>query len=85
MADNSGPPPSRIHFLNFVKKRLAPAYDLTPCAGLSGEHACMVNGKGRDITDDDLIAAAATCGIAGSKVRTVIAGVGSALKKAQLL
>ena len=43
--------------------RLAPAYDLTPCTGLNGEHTAMVNGKGRDITDDDLIAAAATVGV----------------------
>ena len=42
----------------------------------------MVNGKGRNITDADLIAAAATCGITESKVRTMIAEVGSALKKA---
>ena len=64
--------------------RLAPAYDLTPCAGLNGEHTCMVNGKGRGITDDDLIAAAATCGIAGSKVRAMITEVGPAMKKALL-
>ena len=64
--------------------RLAPAYDLTPCVGLNGEHTCMVNGKGRDITDDDLIAAAATCGIAGNKVRAMIAEAGPAMKKALL-
>ena len=62
--------------------RLAPAYDLTPCAGLNGEHTAMVNGKGRDITDADLIAASATCGVAESKVRTMLAEVESALKKA---
>ena len=61
--------------------RLAPAYDLTPCSGVNGEHTCMVNGKGRDITDADLIAAAATCGIAGSKVRNLIAEVEAALNR----
>ena len=30
---------------------------------LNGEHTAMVNGKGRDITDADLIAEAATCGV----------------------
>ena len=41
----------------------------------------MVNGKGRDITDADLIAAAATCGVAESKVRAMIAEVEAALKR----
>lgn len=62
--------------------RLAPAYDLTPCTGLNGEHTAMVNGKGRNITDDDLISAAATCGVIAGKVRAMIAEVESALKKA---
>ena len=64
--------------------RLSPAYDLTPCAGLNGEHTCMVNGKGRDITDADLIAEAATCGVPESKVRTMIAEVNVALKQHRL-
>ena len=59
--------------------RLAPAYDLTPCAWLNGEHTAMVNGKGRDITDADLIATAATCGIPESKVRAMIAEVEAAI------
>ena len=59
---------------------LAPAYELTPCAGLNGEHTAMVNGKGRDITDADLIATAATCGVPESKVRTMIAEVEAAIK-----
>jgi len=54
------------------KWRLAPAYDLTPSTGLNGEHTTMVNGKGRDITDVDLIAAAATCGVSKNKVMQMI-------------
>ncbi len=42
---------------------------------LNGEHTAMVNGKGRDITDADLIATAATCGIPESKIRAMIAEV----------
>ncbi len=38
--------------------KFAPAYDLTPSAGFNGEHSAMVNGKGKDITDADLIQAA---------------------------
>ena len=34
---------------------------------LNGEHTAMVNGKGRDITDADLIATAATYGVPESK------------------
>ena len=41
----------------------------------------MVNGKGRDITDADLIAEAATCGVPEIKVLTMIAEVEAAMKK----
>lgn len=60
--------------------RLAPAYDLTPSAGINGEQTAMVNGKGRDITDDDLIAAAKVVDIPASAVRSIINTVESALK-----
>ena len=61
--------------------RLAPAYDLTPSTGLNGEHTAMVNGKGRNITDDDLIAAAATCGVSKSKTKQTIREVEAAIEK----
>ena len=61
--------------------RPAPAYDLTPCAGLNGEHTAMVNGKGRDITDADQIATTATCGVSESKVRTMIVEVEEGLQE----
>ena len=61
--------------------RLAPAYDLTPSTGLNGEHTTMVNGKGRDITDADLIAAAATCGVSKSKTKQTIREVEAAIEK----
>lgn len=38
--------------------KFAPAYDLTPSVGFNGEHSAMVNGKGKDILDSDLIQAA---------------------------
>ncbi len=60
--------------------RLAPAYDLTPSAGINGEQTAMVNGKGRNITDDDLIAAAKVADIPASAVRNIINTVESALK-----
>ena len=65
--------------------RLAPAYDLTSCGGLNGEHTAMINGKGRDITDADLIAEAATCGVSEIKVRIMIAEVEAVMGKDLLL
>ena len=59
--------------------RLAPAYDITPSAGLNGEHTAMVHGKGTGITDADLIAAAATCGVARNRTEQMIGEVNAAL------
>ncbi len=59
--------------------RMAPAYDLTPSQGIMGEQTCMVNGKGRDITDDDLIRAVAPVSLAAGKLREMIAQVEAAL------
>ena len=47
---------------------------------LNGEHTPMVNGKGRNITDADLIATAATCGVPESKVQTMISTIEAAMK-----
>jgi serine/threonine-protein kinase HipA len=52
--------------------KMAPAYDLTPSAGWSGEHAATVNGKGRDITDADLAATAAVADVSSSLAREAI-------------
>ena len=35
--------------------RLSPAYDLTPGKTYYGEHTTSVNGKGKNITDDDML------------------------------
>jgi len=59
--------------------RLAPAYDLTPSAGINGEQTSMVNGKGTGITDDDLIATAKTAGISERKTRKMIQAVNDAV------
>lgn len=59
--------------------QLAPAYDLTPSAGINGEQTCMVNGKGRNITDADLIKTAATADISEAETKALIAQVNSAL------
>ena len=61
------------------KWQLAPAYDLTPSGGINGEQTCMVNGKGRNITDTDLIKAAAIAGVTESETRDMIAQINTAL------
>ncbi len=59
--------------------RLAPAYDLTPSQGMGGEHACMVNGRGRDITDRDMIAAASVVDMPARRVRVILEQVDEAV------
>ncbi len=54
------------------KWRLSPAYDITACAGMNGEHAMTVNGKGRDIADEDMLAVAKGAGLPLSKSREII-------------
>lgn len=61
--------------------KMAPAYDLTPSDGFSGEHSSMVNGKGKDITEADLIAAAATGSVPPKTVREIIADTQRALNR----
>lgn len=43
--------------------RLSPGYDLTYNSGINGEHSTTVNGKGRDIVLEDLLAVAVGAGI----------------------
>lgn len=61
--------------------RLAPAYDLTKSEGINGEQTAMVNGKGKDITDDDLIAVASVVGISAQKTKEMIQTVEDALSE----
>ena len=59
--------------------KLAPAYDLTKPAGINGEQTAMVNQKGIDITDDDLIIEAQRIGISATKTKEMIEQITSAL------
>ncbi|MBO5791096.1 MAG: type II toxin-antitoxin system HipA family toxin [Lentisphaeria bacterium] len=61
--------------------QLAPAYDLTPSAGINGEQTCMVNGKGRNITDADLIKTAAAVNISEAETKALIDQVITALQE----
>ena len=59
--------------------RMAPVYDLTPSEGINGEQTCMVNNKGKDITEKDFLAAAATVDVDAWTVREIIQQVDAAL------
>ena len=59
--------------------RMAPVYDLTPSEGINGEQTCMVNNKGKDITEKDFLAAAATVDVDAQTVREIIQQVDAAL------
>ena len=61
--------------------QLAPAYDLTPSAGINGEQTCMVNGKGRNITDADLIKTAATANVSEVEAKALIDQITTALRE----
>lgn len=52
--------------------RLSPAYDITTCSGMNGEHAMTVNGKGRNVEDEDMLAVAKGAGLSLTKAREVI-------------
>ena len=61
--------------------RMAPVYDLTPSEGINGEQTCMVNNKGKDITEKDFLAAAATVDVDARTVREIMQQVDAALAK----
>ena len=61
--------------------QLAPAYDLTQSSGINGEQTCMVNGKGRNITDADLIKTAANAGVSEAESNAMIEQVNTALQQ----
>lgn len=61
-----------LHEDSFDSWTLSPAYDLTRNAGMNGEHATMVNGKGVGITHDDLLAVGARAGLQSRRARTIL-------------
>ena len=55
--------------------RLAPAYDLTYSDTYFGEHTTSVNGKGKDISDDDLIKVGSEAGLTKSLCMDILNSV----------
>lgn len=60
---------------------LAPAYDLTLSPGPGGEHYLAVNGKGKNITVDDMLSVAKAVGIKLPRARAIIDDVQGAVAK----
>lgn len=61
--------------------KLSPAYDLTPSEGINGEQTAMVNGKGKNITNDDFIKTAEPFGFSAKKVLEIAEQTDDALSK----
>ena len=61
--------------------RLSPAYDLTQNNGIAGEHTTTINGKGKNITRDDMLQVAARIGISSRKSKSIIEQVESVLQQ----
>ncbi len=61
--------------------KLSPAYDLTPSGGVNGEQTAMVNGKGRGITNSDLLTVAAKAGLPARAAREMIERTDDALSE----
>lgn len=60
---------------------LSPAYDLTENPGFNGEHATTVQGKGRNITEQDMLAVAKETDIDEEFARSAIERTKSALSR----
>jgi serine/threonine-protein kinase HipA len=58
---------------------LAPAYDLTLSGGPNGEHYLAVNGKGKNITLDDIHAVARGASIKDARARAIVDDVRDAI------
>lgn len=61
--------------------RLSPAYDITPGRTYYGEHTTSVRGKGKDITDEDMLKVAINNKIDLNDAKAIIAKCKSILKK----
>ena len=60
--------------------RLSPAYDITPGRTYYGEHTTSVNGKGKNITDEDMIKVALNNKIDTALARSIISKIKGIIK-----
>jgi serine/threonine-protein kinase HipA len=61
--------------------RLSPAYDITPGRTYYGEHTTSINGKGKNITDDDMLNVAISNKIELTAARQIIEKCKCAIKE----
>ncbi len=70
---------------SFLRKNerweLAPAYDLTYSETYFGEHTTSVNGKGKGISDNDLIFVGKEAGLAKAKCKAIISEIKENIKE----
>ncbi len=59
--------------------KMTPAFDITPSAGINGEQTATVNGKGRFISDSDLLMVGKLGGVSEAKIKRMIDAVETAL------
>ena len=62
-------------YTNDAGWRLAPAYDLTYSNTYWGEHTTSVRGKGKNISDEDLIDTGSDAGLSKSQCTTILAEI----------
>ncbi len=60
---------------------VSPAYDLTFSEGPAGEHSMTINGKGKNITQENVFAVASKAGITDKRASLIIDQVKNALEK----
>lgn len=61
---------------------LSPAYDLTRNSGMNGEHATVINGKGTNITNDDVVEVGIRAGLSQRFARSALLEVHDAVQEA---
>lgn len=61
--------------------RLSPAYDLTENPGFNGEHSTTVNGKGKGITDADILEVGLRAGLSKSRINQILQDVQAVFEK----
>lgn len=64
--------------------RLAPAYDITYSTTYYGEHTTSVNGKGKEISDDDFIIIGTQAGLSGKYCEETISNIKNNISELQI-
>ena len=71
---------SFIYDSKLKRYKLSPAYDLTYSNTFFGEHTTSVNGKGKDITDEDLLQVAINNNLSKEKCKDIISKIKECVK-----